>query len=148
MGSKPRIRKKPLPDAGSRGQKITGSRIRICSTAINKVYQRPFKKIEHLMLFRYGPGRQSRQQSLVRLNQLQQSILGWEGKEGFSSPSKSRETFPFSLTCILLGLFSFDFHRTVPLLLFLMKTLFCCFTLPSTEEWKLTSCKGIPRHQS
>jgi hypothetical protein len=31
---------------------------------------------------RYGPGRQSRQQSLVRLNQLQQSIVGWEGKAG------------------------------------------------------------------
>ncbi len=47
------------------------------------------------MVFRYGPGRQSRQQSLVRLNQLQQSILGWEGKGGFISPSYSRETFPF-----------------------------------------------------
>ncbi len=78
--------KKPLPDAGSRGQKSTGSRIR--SPAVNKVYYRPLKiekKIYVLMVFRYGPGRQSRQQSLVRLNQLQQSILGWEGKGGFIS---------------------------------------------------------------
>ena len=30
---------------------------------------------------RYGPGRQSRQQSLGQLGQLQQSIQGWEGKD-------------------------------------------------------------------
>ena len=30
---------------------------------------------------RYGPGRQSRQQSLHKLGQLQQSISGWEGKD-------------------------------------------------------------------
>ena len=30
---------------------------------------------------RYGPGRQSRQQSLHKLAQLQQNISGWEGKD-------------------------------------------------------------------
>ena len=30
---------------------------------------------------RYGPGRQSRQQSLHKLGQLQQSIAGWEGRD-------------------------------------------------------------------
>jgi hypothetical protein len=32
------IRKKPIPDPGSRGQKITGSRIRICNTAFNNIF--------------------------------------------------------------------------------------------------------------
>ena len=33
------------------------------------------------LITRYGPGRQSRQQSLHKLGQLQQSITGWEGKD-------------------------------------------------------------------
>ena len=33
------------------------------------------------LFLRYGPGRQSRQQSLGQLGQLQQSISGWEGKD-------------------------------------------------------------------
>ena len=33
------------------------------------------------VITRYGPGRQSRQQSLHKLGQLQQSITGWEGKD-------------------------------------------------------------------
>jgi len=37
---------------------------------------------------RYGPGRQSRQQSLVKLGQLQQSILGWEGKDIVANSSE------------------------------------------------------------
>ena len=37
---------------------------------------------------RYGPGRQSRQQSLGRLNQLQQSIVGWEGKDMVANSSE------------------------------------------------------------
>ena len=35
----------------------------------------------HDLIPRYGPGRQSRQQSLHKLGQLQQSITGWEGKD-------------------------------------------------------------------
>ena len=38
--------------------------------------------LNNASLLRYGPGRQSRQQWLGRLNQLQTSIIGWEGKEG------------------------------------------------------------------
>ncbi len=73
----PGIRKKPLPDAGFWGQTGTGSRIRIRSTAISKLKTiKNLKNLPYLLVFRYGPGRQSRQQSLVRLNQLQQSILG------------------------------------------------------------------------
>ena len=56
------------------------------------------------ILTRYGPGRQSRQQSLHKLGQLQQSITGWEGKdivancseivfEGKLKVSKTFETF-------------------------------------------------------
>lgn len=37
---------------------------------------------------RYGPGRQSRQQSLVKLGQLQQSIVGWEGKDIVANSSE------------------------------------------------------------
>jgi len=37
---------------------------------------------------RYGPGRQSRQQSLVKLGQLQQSIIGWEGKDIVANSSE------------------------------------------------------------
>eukprot|EP00092_Neocalanus_flemingeri_P012439 GFUD01013410.1.p1 GENE.GFUD01013410.1~~GFUD01013410.1.p1 ORF type:complete len:1387 (-),score=368.57 GFUD01013410.1:1178-5338(-) len=37
---------------------------------------------------RYGPGRQSRQQSLVKLGQLQQSITGWEGKDIVANSSE------------------------------------------------------------
>ena len=35
----------------------------------------------YYLIARYGPGRQSRQQSLHKLGQLQQSITGWEGKD-------------------------------------------------------------------
>jgi len=37
---------------------------------------------------RYGPGRETRQQSLVKLGQLQQSISGWEGKDIASNSSE------------------------------------------------------------
>ena len=37
---------------------------------------------------RYGPGRQSRQQSLFKLGQLQQSIIGWEGKDIVANSSE------------------------------------------------------------
>ncbi len=80
------------------------------------------------MVFRYGPGRQSRQQSLVRLNQLQQSILGWEGKGGFiSRPQNLVKLSLFSLTCIPLGLFSFDFTEQFFLLEFAVKHYFVAY---------------------
>ena len=41
-----------------------------------------------LNFWRYGPGRQSRQQSLVKLGQLQQSITGWEGKDIVANSSE------------------------------------------------------------
>ena len=40
------------------------------------------------LILRYGPGRQSRQQSLVKLGQLQQSIVGWEGKDIVANSSE------------------------------------------------------------
>ena len=45
--------------------------------------------LESLSFFpRYGPGRQSRQQSLDRLNQLQSTIVGWEGKDIVANSSE------------------------------------------------------------
>ena len=40
------------------------------------------------LILRYGPGRQSRQQSLVKLGQLQQSSVGWEGKDIVANSSE------------------------------------------------------------
>jgi hypothetical protein len=49
MGLGSGIRKKPIPDPGSRGQKGTGSRIRIRSTA---VYEESF--VFFLSVYRYS----------------------------------------------------------------------------------------------
>ena len=65
------------------------------------------------LITRYGPGRQSRQQSLHKLGQLQQSITGWEGKDIVANCSEivfegklkvSLTTFPslFSSSCLFV----------------------------------------------
>ena len=44
-------------------------------------YYKTLNHYHYYLITRYGPGRQSRQQSLHKLGQLQQSITGWEGKD-------------------------------------------------------------------
>merc|ERR1719232_2032914 len=54
-----------------------------CSSSVlvsNFLSGKPVRK-QSEVFHRYGPGRQSRQQSLGQLGQLQQSISGWEGKD-------------------------------------------------------------------
>jgi len=59
------------------------------STALGHIASGSMTKRKHSEVFhRYGPGRQSRQQSLGRLNQLQQSIVGWEGKDIVANSSE------------------------------------------------------------
>jgi hypothetical protein len=52
MGLGSGIRKKPIPDPGSRGQKGTGSRVRIRNTVFNRLYR---LEIHSLMVGFFDP---------------------------------------------------------------------------------------------
>jgi len=58
------------------------------SQAVCQAQQAGNKRKASDVFQRYGPGRQSRQQSLVKLGQLQQSIQGWEGKDIVANSSE------------------------------------------------------------